>query len=136
MTPAPHATRDDLLGVDGPSPLSPAHAAAVAEWTEDETDRVLTRASELVDDYTGRALYECDEYGNATDPNIAAALRMATCAVVEMWCEVGEENDIDGLAADQISVQGFSGHRAPEISRRVLRPLRRAGLLAQPEVQR
>lgn len=137
MALAPHATREDLIGVDGDRGyLSAPHAAVVASWDLDECERVLERASELVDDITGCALYEVDANGNAVDPNVAAALRMTTCAVVEKWLEVGEANDIDGLDGDAISVPGFSGHRAPEASRRMLRPLRRAGLVSQPEVQR
>lgn len=134
---APHATREDLIGVDGDRGyLSAKDAATAAQWELDECERVLERATELVDDLTGRALYEVDHEGKTVDENIAAALRMATCAVVEKWLEVGEENDIDGLDGDQISVPGFSGHRAPRSSNRVLRPLRRAGLLAQPQVSR
>lgn len=135
---APHATREDLIGVDGDRGfLSAPHAAIAASWDLDECERVLERASELVDEITGRPFYEVDAAtGNATDETVAAALRAATCAVVEQWLEVGEENDVDGLAGDTISVPGFSGHRAPAVSRRVLRLLRPAGLLAQPGVLR
>lgn len=134
---APHATREALIGTDDDRGyLSTEHSAKAASWELDECERVLERAAELVDDLTGRAFYEVDHEGRATDPNIAEALRMATCAVVESWLEVGEENDMDGLSGDQISVPGFSGRRAPMAAPRVLRPLRRAGLLCQPEVTR
>lgn len=130
---SPHATKVDLVGTDElPGYLSSVHAARVSAWDDAEVDRWLERCSDVVDDLSGRAVYETDEFGNATDLNIAAGLRMATCAMVEFWLTVGEANDIDGLAFDQISVTGFSGHRSPEATNRVLRPLRRAGLLRQP----
>lgn len=130
---APHATKLDLVGDDDERGyLSAVHVARVTAWSDDEIERWLDRCSDVVDDLTGRANYSVDVNGNATDENIAAGLRMATCAMVEFWLTVGEANDVDGLASDQISVAGFSGHRSPEATRRVLRPLRRAGLLAQP----
>ena len=125
--PAPHASSSDLQGH-----LSAENWATVEGWDAAEVARQLERASELVDDLTGRANYEVDDDGLATDPNLAEALRKATCAVVELWLEVGEANDIDGLAGSKVSLSGVSADRAPEASRRVLRPLKRVGLLAQP----
>lgn len=131
---APHATPDDMLGDDPAYRLAPEHAAVFTALDEGEQERLVGRASELVDELTRCAHYQVDEEGRAVDENVAAGLRMATCAVVEMWLEVGEDNDVDGLAGTQVSVSGFSGLRTPEATRRVLRPLRRVGLLAQPGV--
>lgn len=134
MTPASFATKEDLIGSETTDAfLSEVAAATVDDWSDDEVARVLARATSAVDELTSRATFATDEDGNATDENVVAALRMATCAVVEQWLEVGEENDIDGLAGSQISVTGYSGPRAPLFGPRVLRPLKRCGLLAQPE---
>lgn len=114
---ASHATPEDLTA-----------------WLEDgvtvegDPERLLARASELVDGVV-RAPYDTDDDGAATDDTIAAALRDATCAVVEQWVEVGESNDIDGLAGTTYSTGGSSGLRAPSVPPRAARILRAAGLL-------
>ncbi len=135
MTFAAHATKDDLLGtVTTDGYLSSASAAVVELWGDAEINRLLDRASEAVDDLCGRANFAVDAVtGLASDENIAAGLRMATCALIEQWLEVGEENDVDGLAGTQLTVSGYSGLRAPLAGPRVLRPLKRCGLLTQPE---
>lgn len=130
---AAHATKTDLVGdANTTGYLSTVDAAVVNGWSAGEIARMLDRASSLVDDLTCRARFKVDEDGTAIDATIAAALRDATCAVVEMWLEVGEDNDVDGLAGESYTVTGYSGLRSPEASGRVLRPLRQAGLLAQP----
>lgn len=126
---APHADRDDLEAY-----LSADDWAVVNGWDLAEVTRRLERASDLVDDLTGRANYDVDEDGLAVDADLAEALRKATCAVVEFWLEVGEENDLDGRAGQQVSTSGYSGARAPHASDRVLRPLKKVGLLAQPSL--
>lgn len=100
---------DNWLPADLAADLDPA-----------DIDRLLTRASELVD-HTIRAAYQPDD--------VTDVLRDATCAVVEAWLEVGETNDIDGLAGTQVSVSGYSGARAPTIPPRAYRLLAGAGLL-------
>lgn len=130
---AAHATKTDLVGDTLTAGyLSAGDAAVVNGWSAAEIARVLGRASTLVDDLTCRARFKVDENGTPVDATIAAALRDATCAVVELWIEVGEDNDVDGLAGESYTVTGYSGLRSPEASRRVLRPLRQAGLLTQP----
>lgn len=74
----PHATAADYLsytGVAGPSDI----------------DRLLLRATELVDQAAKTAVYDVDDSGNATDTAIAAALRDATCAQVSYWVLTGDE---------------------------------------------
>lgn len=135
MTLASYATKEDLIGgVTVDAFLSADAVAVVSTWTDDEVDRIIARASEAVDRITARASFDTDDTGAPTDDNVAAGLRMATCALVEQWMEVGEENDVDGLAGTQLSVTGYSGMRAPIAGPRVLRPLTRCGLLAQPGV--
>lgn len=125
----PHATKPECETY-----LSEANVARTEAWSGGEWERQLERASDIVDNLTGRANYRVDANGLAADPTLRKALSQATCAVIEMWLEVGEENDIDGLAGQQISVTGYSGARAPESTERIRRPLRRAGLLTQPEI--
>ena len=98
-----------------------------SEGTPD-AGRLLERASELVDTIVDVPFALSATTGLPTDTDVAAALRDATCAVVEAWLEVGESNDIDGLAGQQIAVQGFTGKRAPEKPPRAVRLLKIAGL--------
>lgn len=90
-------------------------------------DRLLARASELMD-VTVTASYSVDADGIPTNAEVAAALRDAACAQVEQWVEVGESNDIDGLAGSDISVSGYTGKRAPLLAPRAARILHAAGL--------
>ena len=110
-----------------------ATAADLSAWVAvdadipDDAARMLTRASMLVDQYV-RSSYDVDAAGAATDADVAAALRDATCAVVEGWIEAGEENDLDGLAGTQMGVPGYSGPRAVALAPRAYRLLAQAGL--------
>jgi hypothetical protein len=100
-----------------------------AGTTVTDADRVLARASERIDG-TVMAPFTVDTLtGLPSDPDIAAAMRDATCAQVEQWLEVGEENDIDGLAGTEVSVTGYSGRRAPRVAPRALQILQNAGLM-------
>lgn len=122
--PSAHATTVDLIGDDeSDGYLSQSYVEVI---DPDDISRLLARASELVDGAV-RQPYTTDDDGLATDADIAAALRDATCAQVEQWIEVGEENAIDGLAGTPRSVGG--GVRAPELSPRALRILLNAGLV-------
>lgn len=101
--------------------------------TDDEAEvaaaeRLLDRASELVDDHV-RAPYSVNSDDEPTDPDIVAALTLAVVCQYEQWLEVGEENSIDGLAGTQIAVAGYSGLRAPTLAPRARAALRAANLL-------
>lgn len=95
-----------------------------------DADRLLERASELLDDKVRRA-FDVDTVTDLpTDTDIAAALEQACCAQVEHWTEVGEEHDVEGLHCVAISVGGMTlGHLPPELGPRARRILRTAGLL-------
>lgn len=98
----------------------------------DDAPRLLKRASDLIDS-TVRAGYTVDDNGIPTIAALAQALNDACCAVVESWVEVGEANDIDGLAGTAVQVAGKSGYvgfRAPELCPRAFRILQLAGLLS------
>lgn len=119
-----HATTVDLIGDnDSDGFLSQSYVELI---DPDDISRLLLRASVLVDGAV-RQPYDTDTDGLATDTNIAAALRDATCAQVEQWIEVGEENAVDGLAGTARSTGG--GVRAPELAPRALRILLNAGLV-------
>lgn len=121
----PHATVDDLLGTeDTDGYLSQEYVALV---DPDDALRLLTRASELVDGAVRQPYDVNSTTGIATDADLAAALRDATCAQVEQWVEVGEENAVDGLAGTARAVGG--GVRAPELAPRAVRILSNAGLI-------
>lgn len=114
----PYATVDELDG------FLPANVAAPADAL-----RLLTRATELIDD-TVRAAFEVDDDGIPTDATVAATMRDATCAQVEYWLTVGEDHDVEGLGGTQVSIAGYSGTLAPELSPRALRILSSAGMLS------
>lgn len=97
---AVYATNSDLadfMSVESYQELDPA-----------EIDRLLARASARVADRVKLQRHMVD----LDNPAHAEALRLATCAVIEQWVEVGEANDIDSLGGTQISVTGYSGTRA------------------------
>lgn len=95
----------------------------------DDVDRLLARATEAVDDHCRGAFVVDAATDLPRDSDIADALRDATCAVIEAWAEVGEENDVDGLAGSDISVAGYTGKRAPTLPPRARRFLAAQGLL-------
>jgi hypothetical protein len=111
-----------------------ATAADLAEWLGTEApadaERLLRRASELLD-ATVYGAYAVDSLtGLPADPDAAAALRDAACAQVEFWVEVGEAHDIDGGARSQVSIGGLSLQRPGRIADRALDLLRSAGLMS------
>lgn len=50
-----------------------------------EGQRMLARASDLLDTYLNTAVYTTDVNGNPTDTSIIAAFKDAVCAQVEWW---------------------------------------------------
>lgn len=111
-----------------------ATPAELAAWlpsgaSVSDVDRVLARASELIDRWVRSPFSIDDTTGLPTDADVAAVLRAATCAQVEQWVEVGEHNDVDGLAGTVSGAGGWSGQRAPALAPRAARYLLTAGLL-------
>lgn len=86
--PRVYATRDDLVAYAGTAPA--------------ESDRLLARASELVDFLLITARYDTDDEGYPTCPVIRDALRRATCAQVQYWDTTGDET---GAAGQYTSTQ-------------------------------
>ena len=110
-----------------------ATTADLAAWlgtdAPDDSERLLCRASDLLD-ATVYGAYAVDAAtGLPADPDAAAALRNAACAQVEFWVEVGETHDLDGGAGSQVSVGGLAMQRPGRLADRALDLLRTAGLM-------
>ncbi|MGW4305076.1 hypothetical protein [Streptomyces californicus] len=122
--PRVYATPEQLADATG----HPAPADAV---------RLLTRASEDVEDALRAAVYDTDATGMPTDPAVRDALAAATCAQVEYVTAQG--GDDTGAAGQWGSVhigpvtmsdrKGGPVGAAVDIGPRALRTLTRAGLL-------
>jgi hypothetical protein len=99
-----------------------------------DADRLLERASGVIDDHTRTAVYEVDEEtGFPTDPVLLAAFRDATCAQVEFWMASHEEDDILG-PVDSVSLGGVTA-KGRELAPRAARILRENHVYAS-EAQR
>lgn len=114
------ATADDLS----------AYLPPGAEVAENDVDRLLLRASELVAEHVTSG-YTVDTTGAPTVDWQIVALRDATCAQVEQWLEVGEENDTAGYRrGTSMSSAGLSISSLPSVlAPRARRILRSAGLM-------
>lgn len=91
--------------------------------------RQLDEASDLLDSIVTAPFVVDAETGLPADADVAAVMRRACCHQVRFWAEVGEENDIDGLAGTPVSIAGYSGTRPPDVAPRAKRVLKMAGLL-------
>ena len=75
-------------------------APAVTIEPPEDLVRLLTRASELIDDFTRTAVYDVDVDELPTDVDDIAAFRDATCAQVEFWISGDEEDDVLGPVSE------------------------------------
>lgn len=80
-----YATTEDLEAYLGDGVTLPGNAATL-----------LDRASVYVDDILIGAFYQVDGDGNPTDPDVAEALKQATCAQVQYWSETGNASGVEG----------------------------------------
>jgi hypothetical protein len=98
-------------------------AAFTGQTVPDDADRLLKRASEVIDDYTRTAVFGVDEdTGLPTDAEVLAAFRDATCAQVEFWTCGHEEDDVLG-PVDSVSMGGVTA-KGRELAPRAARILR------------
>jgi hypothetical protein len=119
---------------------TPAPAVTIAP--PEDLDRLLTRASEVLDDYCRTAVYDTDTDDLPTDADIIAAFRDACCAQVEFWMAGDEEDDVLGplqgvvLGALQVQYGAGDNRTAPMyLAPRAARILRNAGLYnSEPSV--
>ena len=124
---AAYAEVDDLqVWLDQAAPDAPSEAAA---------ERMLLRASELLDDNLRTALYAVDDDGMPTDEDVIAALKEAACAQVEFWFAGDEEDDVLGPLVDLTIGTVKATPQAPLVlAPRAARILRAAGLYGiEPE---
>lgn len=119
----PHATSAQLAAYTG--------AAAPSD-----ADRLLTRASEVIDAALLTATYSVDSIGTAREADVLTALQNATCAQVEFWLAGDEEDDVlgptQGYAVGGMQVQFGAGENrtAPiELAPRAARHLRNCSLI-------
>ncbi|MFI9824415.1 hypothetical protein ACIHFC_28785 [Streptomyces sp. NPDC052013] len=94
--------------------------------------KLLRSASKLLDsDFLRAAVYDVDDAGMPTDPDVQTAFAEAVCAQVEFWGEVGEETDIagplQGVAIGSVQLQFGAGdnrsgpdYYAPRLIRELL----------------
>lgn len=97
--------------------------------TGPEAERLILRASETVAEHATVG-WTVDTLGDPDVTEVREALRDATCAQVEQWLEVGEENDIAGYPRGTAMGMGSMNlSRLPSIlAPRAKRILRTAGL--------
>lgn len=62
----------------------------------DSADRMLARATEIIDRILMTARYATDADGEPTDADVIAALKKATCAQAAWWINTGDETGIAG----------------------------------------
>lgn len=77
----------------------------------DDADRLLARATDIIDRLIIAARYTVDDDGEPTDTAVAAALRKATCAQVAWWIETGDEWGL-GSSYASVSIGSVSLSRA------------------------
>jgi phage gp36-like protein len=95
---------------------------------EPEANRLLIRASELIDEYVS-ATYAVSATGTPSDSTTHDALRDACCAQVEFWLYTGEETDIEGVSGE-VSIGAAVSFTIPgRLGKRAQRILHNAGLL-------
>ncbi|QKN87595.1 head-to-tail adaptor [Streptomyces phage Vondra] len=102
-----------------------------------DAERLLARASEDVEDALTAAIYDTDDAGMPTDPDVVQALADATCAQVEYVTaqggdDTGAAGQWDSVSIGPVSMSGRRGGpvgAAVDIGPRALRTLSRTGLL-------
>lgn len=90
-----------------------AELEAYAGITPDDAERLLTRASAMLD--AGplyAAVYDVDANGAPTDPVVIAALRDAVCAQVQWWDELGDSVGAAGAGWGAVAIGGLSMSRS------------------------
>ncbi|GAA3890553.1 hypothetical protein GCM10022243_64290 [Saccharothrix violaceirubra] len=101
---------------------------------DDDSPRLLARASEEVDALLVAAVYPVDAQGYPVEQGTRDAVRRATCAVVEWWGETGDPVGA-GAQFSEAALGTLRFKRAdtgapPDIGPRAARILATAGLLA------
>ena len=107
---------------------------AGADVVDDDSPRLLARASELVDSLLIAAVYVVDEQGHPLDEQVLDALRRATCAVVQWWHETGDPIGTAGQFTESqigtLRLKRADTTSASDLAPSAVRILATAGLLA------
>lgn len=112
-------------------------ADATGQPAPADAARLLTRASEDIEDALRTAVYDTDATGMPTDLDVRDALAAATCAQVEYVTaqggdDTGAAGQWDSVHIGPVAMSGRKGGpvgSAVDIGPRALRTLTRAGLL-------
>lgn len=107
-----HKTVQEVL-VDPLDPRDRSYATStdLANYTgttvPSDADRMLARATEVIDRMLLTAFYSVDADGEPTDADVIAAVKKATCAQVAWWVETGDESGAGGTF-QSVSIGGVS----------------------------
>ncbi len=98
--------------------------------------RLLERAAELLDDTVRRPFAVDSVTKLPTDPDIAEAMKQASCAIIEYWLlGPGEEHDVEGMHGRRVSIGHLSVNQLPdELAPRAVRILHTAGMLSSSDI--
>lgn len=100
-----------------------------------DIDRLISRASELMDSVLRHSFYSTDASGNMDDEDDLAAMADAVCAQIEAWEESGDElgaaSAYQSVSIGSVSLSGASARvlGGQNIAPRAADALRKAGLL-------
>jgi hypothetical protein len=120
-----YATTADLEAWLDPEPLPP------------NAERLLEEASDDLDEVLIGAVYDTDEDGQPTDPDVAEMLRKATVRQVHWMMrrddETGADSDVQSMTVGQRSFTrrtvGSAAGTTPKVGPRAAQILRTSGLL-------
>ncbi len=113
-------TQKVAVGPAGTGPVGRKYATSgdLADYLQDappeNADRLLIRATDIIDRIIITSRYRLDDDGNAADTGVIAALKKATCAQVAWWIETGDEwglgGDFQSVSIGSVSLsRGQSG---------------------------
>lgn len=102
-------------------------------------DADLESASQLVRRCTKTAVYQTDEDGIPTEPQVAEAFTAATCAQAEWFQEIGDNTGVGGfynsMSIGSVALAGARGSDVPgggRLAAKAATILDNAGLLGNP----
>jgi hypothetical protein len=117
-----YATLADLVDYAGPGVV------------DEDSPRLLARASERVDSLLLTAVYDTTPDGLPVDEKVRDALKRATCAVVQWWDETDDETGAGGRFVESqigtVRLKRAESHTEPDLAPAAVRILATAGLLA------
>ncbi|TCO64383.1 hypothetical protein [Actinocrispum wychmicini] len=117
-----YATTADLVEYAGPDVL------------DQDSPRLLARASERVDSLLLTAVYDTTPDGLPVEEQVRDALTRATCALVQWWSETGDPTGAGGRFVESqigtLRLKRSESDTEPDLAPAAVRILVTAGLLA------